>query len=395
MKVAVTGLALALAIMIVSLCVMTGFSSAIRQKVSGFEPQITIGINPAYVQTDSGALISGSDITPALRVLPQSARLSMAIKQPAILKTADNFSGVIVKGTDSNYDWSFLRDNLIDGVIPDYESDSTLYHVIISRALASVMDLKINDRFDAYFLGDGAYRTRRLKIAGLYDTHFSDYDINYIFSSISLLRNVAGLPDSCATIAEINSIPLHDADHLDELTADINNTYIERQLSGESSQHFTVLNVNQTGMVFFAWLDLLDTNVEVILVIMSLLAALTLVSSLFILILRHVSTIGLLKALGASDRLIRSTFIILTGRIMLRGLIIGNLLGLAIVLIQKFTGIIPLDPEAYYLDHVPVEVSVMPILLLNIAVVILSLIVLLMPSAIIATISPAKAIRYE
>lgn len=393
--VAVTGITLSVAVMIVSICVMTGFSSAIRDKIAGFEPQIAIGISPSS-DGEVSTLISVTDIRPAMAVLPEDARVSMTIKQPVILKTPDNFSGAVIKGVDNSYDWSFLSENLVEGVIPDYtSSDTTLYHVVASGMLVSSLGLGLGDKVDSYFLGDDAYRTRRLKIAGIYDTHFSDYDKSFIFSSIGMLQAVAGVADSCGTVAEINSQLLTDPEDAERAAELVNAAYIERLVRGESDRHFTVLSVNRTAVTFFSWLQLLDTNVEVILVIMSVLTALTLVSSLFILILRHVATIGLLKALGASNRQIRSSFMILTCRILLRGLLLGNVLGLALVSLQARYHFLPLDPEAYYLDHVPVEISAGYLLLLNAAVIVLASVVLLLPSAIISTISPARSMRYD
>ena len=394
MTVAVTGITLSIAVMIVSICVMRGFSRAIRDKVAGFEPQLALGINPALNQADVSPLISRQELEGALSVLPDGARGALTIKQPAILKTPDNFSGVIIKGVDEDYDFSFLRDNLVDVFITDFTEVSTLYEVVVSRALLGSLGLKHGDRIDCFFMGDNAYRARRLKIAGVYDTHFSDYDMNYVYGSLDMLRGVAGVADTCATVVEINSLPGSQED-IEIMRQTVEGHFIERMLTGQSDRRVTVLSVNQTAAPFFSWLDLLDTNVVVILTIMSVLSMLTLVSSLFILVLRHVSTIGLLKALGASNRQVRATFILITGRILLRGLLLGNLLGLALVVTQMLTGIVPLDPEAYYLDHVPAELSLMPLLVLNASVIALSLVTLLLPSAIITTISPSRAIRYE
>lgn len=208
-----------------------------------------------------------------------------------------------------------------------------------------------------------------------------------------MLQRVADVPDSCATMIEINGLP--DDDAIDNAEHTIISTYLDQLYTGKTQRHYTVLNIHKTAALFFNWLALLDTNVKVILTLMSLLTLLTLVSSLFILILRRVNMIGVLKALGASNRQIRSIFIIMSVRILIRGLIIGNIVGLGLLYIQRATGIIPLNPDAYYLDHVPVEIQWSVILALNVAIIVLSLFMLLLPSAIITTIPPSKAIRYE
>lgn len=388
---AITGIALSMTVMIVSIAIMTGFRKEIVQKVTGFDSQISIGINP---DTSGNTLVSNKDIEPIKTILPHGVTYSLTGRQPVIIKTKDNFSGSVIKGVDGEYDMSFLKSNLVEGVTPDYKSDSTLYDIVLSRTLAQSVGLTLGDKVDTYFLNDGGgYRIRKLKIAGLFDTHFSEYDRNMIFGSLDMLRQVAGIPDSCATIIEING--LTDDKLIDEAENIIVSEYLDRLFSGQSDRHYTVLNIHKTAALFFNWLALLDTNVAVILTLMSLLTILTLVSSLFILILRRVKMIGVLKALGASSRQIRHVFIILSLKVLAYGLIIGNILGLCIVYIQKITGVVPLDPEAYYLDHVPVEIQWPTIMLLNIAVVILSFTMLLLPSTVISTISPSRTIRYE
>lgn len=390
--IAIAGIALSVIVMLISVAVMTGFRSEIRQKVIGFDSQISIGLTPV-TGNDTSGLISLNDVAPLFDILPPEATYTLSGRQPAILKTPDNFSGSVIKGVSTEYDWSFIRANLVEGAVPDYTADSTLYHIVISRTLANALSLELGQKADTYFLGDGAYRIRRLKIAGIYDTHFSEYDRNMIFGSLAMLQQVANVPDSCATMVEING--LRDDAAIDKAEEDITSTYLDRLYTGKTQQHYTVLNIHKTAALFFNWLSLLDTNVTVILTLMSLLTLLTLVSSLFILILRRVNMIGILKAIGASNRQIRTIFIIMAVRILAWGLLIGNVIGIGLLYIQHHTGVIPLNPDAYYLDHVPVEIQWPAIITLNIGIILLSLLVLLLPSAIITTIPPSKAIRYE
>lgn len=390
--IAIAGIALSVTVMLISIAVMSGFRSEIRQKVIGFDSQLSIGLTPD-TDPDSPILLSYDDISPLREMLPSNVKYALTGRQPAILKTTDNFLGSVIKGVDRNYDWSFIKSNLVEGTVPDYSADSTEYHIVVSRTLARALSLEPGQKIDTYFLGDGAYRIRRLKIAGIYDTHFSEYDRNMIFGSLLMLQRVADVPDSCATMIEINGLP--DDDAIDNAEHTIISTYLDQLYTGKTQRHYTVLNIHKTAALFFNWLALLDTNVKVILTLMSLLTLLTLVSSLFILILRRVNMIGVLKALGASNRQIRSIFIIMSVRILIRGLIIGNIVGLGLLYIQRVTGIIPLNPDAYYLDHVPVEIHWPVILALNVAIIVLSLFMLLLPSAIITTIPPSKAIRYE
>ncbi|MDE6066879.1 MAG: ABC transporter permease [Duncaniella sp.] len=390
--VAVTGITLSVVVMIVSVAVMTGFRDEIRNKVIGFDSQISIAPK-ATDNTAASILLSRADLAPIDSILPESAGYTLTARQPAILKTPDNFTGSIIKGVDKDYDWTFIKSNLIDGTIPDYNSDSTIYHIVLSRAIAESLSLSTGEKIDTYFLGSGAYKVRRLKIAGIYDTHFDEYDRNTIFGSLQMLRRIADAPDSCATIAEINGLP--DDESIDRTEEAISGAFLDEIYSGRTERHYNVVSIHRLAALYFNWLALLDTNVKVILSLMSLLTVLTLVSSLFILILRRVNTIGILKALGASNRQIRTTFIIMSVRILTRGLITGNLIGIGLLYLQKSTHIIPLNPEAYYLNHVPVVIDWGTIASLNAGIILLSLAVLLLPSAIIATIPPSRAINYE
>ncbi len=390
--VAVTGIALSIIVMLVSISVMLGFRDEIRTKIEGFDSQITIA--PAADHDSSEPpTITREELREVIESLPADATATLTARQPAIMKTKDNFSGVIVKGVDPDYDWTFIRSNLTEGAIPDYSADSTLYHIVISRTLADDLYLTLGDRVDTYFVGDGTYRMRRLRVAAIYDTHFAEYDKNIIFSTLPMLRSVGDINPDAGALLEIGGLG-HD-NMIDTETARIADLLITRLYSGATQRSYIVLNIHESAALYFNWLALLDTNVAVILALMAVLAALTLVSSLFILVLRRVSMIGVLKALGASDRLVRQTFILLTLRLLLIGMALGNIVGLGLIYIQRYTGLIPLDPEAYYLDHVPVEVSWTSVLILNVATAAIAFLVLLLPSAIIATIRPARVINYE
>ena len=326
--IAVIGITLSVIVMVVSISVMMGFRHEIRQKVIGFDSQISIGSRQTS-DSESFGLISKRDLDTAREILPSDASVALTVRQPAIIKTRDNFSGAIIKGVDNEYDWSFLRGNLVEGSIPDFKSDSTLYHIIVSRTLANTLDLERGQKVDTYFLGNGAYRARRLTIAGIYDTHFSEYDRNMIFGSLSMLQQVASVPDSCATIAEING--LSDDNSIDEISSELSEAYLEELYTGKTDRMYSIVNIHETAALYFNWLALLDTNVKVILTLMSLLTILTLISSLFILILRRVNTIVILKAIGASDRLVRETFIFMAIRILSCGLLIGNVIGVGLL----------------------------------------------------------------
>ena len=390
--IAVTGVALSVLVMLISIAVMFGFKDEIRHKIMGFDSQLSISVHPSD-NTNGEKLVDMSEIADALSTLPPSASTALTIRQPVILKTATDFTGAVVKGMGRDYDWEFVKENLVEGVIPDYQADSTLYHIIISRNLLRNLDTKLGDKIDAYFLGDDTYRMRRLKIAGVYDTHFSEYDDSYIFATLPMLSALAGIGDDMGTQFEISG--LGSDDEITECGRQLSARLTEKLYRGQIHTLYAVTDVHTSAALYFNWLALLDTNVVVILTLMALLTCLTLVSSLYMLILRRVNMIGILKSLGATDSMIRRTFIYLTMRILAAGLIIGNLLGLGVIILQDTLRIIPLDPEAYYLDHVPMQVSWGALLLLNASIIVVAALVLILPSAIITTIPPSKVINYD
>ncbi|WP_289862404.1 FtsX-like permease family protein [uncultured Duncaniella sp.] len=389
--IAVSGIALSVVVMLISIAVMMGFKEEIRQKIMGFDAQLSISI---YSPDDSKVpLVDINDVRPVLEMLPEKATTVLAIRQPVILKTPADFTGAIVKGISRDYDWEFIRQNLIEGEIPDFKADSTLYHVIISRNLARDLSVGLGEKIDAFFLGGDSYRTRRLKVAAIYDTHFSEYDDNYIFSTLPMLSALAGVGENLGTQIEIHG--LGSDKEIAECAEQLSAGLLEKLYTGRTPTFYTVTDVHTSAALYFNWLALLDTNVIVILTLMSLLTCLTLVSSLYILILRRVNMIGILKALGAPDSLIRRSFVYLTMRILVVGLVIGNLIGVCVILVQDATGVIPLNPEAYYLDHVPMLLSVPALIVLNLSVIVVAALVLILPSAIITTIPPSKVIKYD
>lgn len=390
--IAVTGIALSVIVMLLSIAVMMGFKNEIRHKIMGFDSQITISLHAPSDGRD-GSLINIDDLDKAFKVLPQNASATLTIRQPVILKTPDNFTGAVVKGMGRDHDWKFVSENLTAGTIPDYNADSTLYHTVISHNIAQKLNVGCGDKIDAYFLGGDTYRTRRLKIAGIYDTHFSEYDNAYIFATLPMLSALAGIDERLGTVVEINGL---DSDtEISETAGKLSATLMDDIYTGRSDKFYSVTDIHSSAALYFNWLALLDTNVIVILTIMSLLTCLTLVSSLFILILRRVNMIGILKALGASDSLIRRAFVWLTMRLLILGLLIGNAIAIGIILLQTTTGFIPLDPEAYYLDHVPMEFNLAALLILNAGIILVSALVLILPSAIITTIPPSRVINYN
>ena len=390
-----TGVSIAIFVMVLTLCVVLGFKNQIREKVTGFDSQITI--NPPLVINDSSDLSIRFNDT--IRSLINSAitdttniSASLSIKQPGIMKTDENFAGLIFKGINSSSNISFIESNLLEGKIPDYTNDSCKNQIVISSATAKSLEIKVGDKINTYFFTDNNIRARKFEVAGTYNSNFGEYDKLIAYAYLPTLQRIAQLDSLSGTSIEINGLNTDDIEsQANALQTKINQAVYNQKLD----KIYNIDNVQHSGAIYFNWLDLLDTNVIVILILMSCVAGFTLISCLFILILERVKTIGLLKSLGATNSQVRRIFIHMAQRLVLRGMIIGNILSLIFVFLQQKYHLIPLDPEAYYLNCVPVEINWWHILILNIGVIVITSLILILPSHLASKISPAQTMRYE
>jgi lipoprotein-releasing system permease protein len=391
--VAVTGMALAIVIMMVSIAVVIGFKQEIRSKVSDFNSQIMLYPAEAYSPDHENPGIRLSDTLQSIikRTVPE-AEITLAMRRPAIFKTDTSFQGIILKGMSTGESYDFIADNMVQGTMPPDHPDS-LNYVTISTSTANALNVKVGEKLITHFLHNNNLRTRALKISGIYNTHFSDFDGMYAFTPLAMLQRLAHVDSITGSVVEISGL---DDSQVDQATSEIHDALL-RQLTEHPGETplYVIDNVHHTGAVYFTWLSLLDTNVVVILILMAVVSGFTLISCLFILILERVRMIGLLKAMGATNGFVRRIFIYMAQRIVVRGLLIGNIVGIGLLLIQKYCHVLPLDADAYYLDYVPVEIGWWWILLLNICAIILSWLILILPSQAIARLSPAESMRYE
>lgn len=393
--IAVSGVAIAIIVMMITLTVVLGFKHQIRYKVSGFESQITINPATDYTNGVSDSSLTLNDTLQQLiasTVGDNNVTTTITVRQPGIMKTDENFAGLIFKGVSPHADISFISSNLIEGQLPDFASDSCKNMIVISQATAKSLNLKIGDCINSYFFTNNNIRARKFNVSGIYNSNFGEYDNIIAFAPLSTLQRIALLDSASGTSIEITGINNDDVVNKSAaLQSAINQAVYSRKLN----KIYRVDNVLHSGAMYFNWLDLLDTNVVVILILMGCVAGFTLISCLFIIILERVKTIGLLKALGATNAQVRQIFISIAQRLVLRGMIIGNILSLTFVYFQDKFHLIPLDPEAYYLSYVPVEVNWWHILALNVGVIMISSLILILPSQLAATISPAQTMRYE
>ena len=390
-RIAVAGVAIGLAVMIISVCVVLGFKHTIRDKVVGFGSHIQVA-NFYTLQSsaiDQPVAIGDSMMNVLKRTDGVKHVQRFAMKQ-GILKTDNDFLGVMFKGVGPEFDSTFIHKSMVEGSIPHFSDQQSTNRILISKDMASKLRVKAGDRIFAYFIGEGGVRTRRFTISGVYQTNLAQYDKTTCFCDLYTARKLNAWTDDMVTGAELT---VNDFKQLGTTANDIINRVNRTQ--DQYGNTFSSKTIRELSPQIFSWLDLLDLNVWIILAIMTAVAVVTMISGLLIIILERTTMIGVLKALGARNSTVRPTFLWFAAFIIGKGLLIGDALALALILLQKFTGFAKLDPQTYYVDVVPVELDWTLIVALNIATMLIALFVLIAPSYLVSHIHPAKSMRYE
>ena len=389
-RIATLGVAIGVAVMIITVCVVLGFKQTIRDKVVGFGSHIQIQ-NFMSQQTASPAPISFSDsLMNQLRQMPGVRHVECYALTQGILKTDNDFLGVGFKGIGSDYDLTFLKKHLVEGEMPVFSSDKSNNHLLISRMMADKLRLKAGDRIYAYFIAEDNVRARKFIIKGIYETHMNQFDQSICFTDLpTSVKLNSWEPDQCSGA----EVLVEDFDRLEETAQ-----YIVKDVNRKTDRYGEIITSQTIYEAYphvFQWLSLLDINVWIIFALMVAVAGFTMVSGLLIIILERTQMIGILKALGMRNSTVRHTFLWFAVFIIGRGLILGNIIGLGLVLLQQYTGIIHLDPASYYVDTAPMELNIPVILLLNVATLLICVFVLIAPSYLVSHIHPARSMRYE
>ena len=390
-RIAVAGVAIGLAVMIISVCVVLGFKHTIRDKVVGFGSHIQVA-NFYTLQSsaiDQPIAIGDSMMNVLKRTDGVKHVQRFAMKQ-GILKTDNDFLGVMFKGVGPEFDSTFIHKSMVEGSIPHFSDQQSTNRILISKDMASKLRVKAGDRIFAYFIGEGGVRTRRFTISGVYQTNMAQYDKTTCFCDLYTARKLNAWTDDMVTGAELT---VNDFKQLGTTANDIINRVNRTQ--DQYGNTFSSKTIRELSPQIFSWLDLLDLNVWIILAIMTAVAVVTMISGLLIIILERTTMIGVLKALGARNSTVRHTFLWFAAFIIGKGLLIGDALALVLILLQKLTGFAKLDPQTYYVDVVPVELDWTLIVALNIATMLIALFVLIAPSYLVSHIHPAKSMRYE
>lgn len=389
-RIAIIGVAVGLAVMIVSVCVVLGFKHAIRDKVVGFGSHIQVAEFSMLQQgTDSPIEVDDSVMNVLQHIEGVKHVQRFAMKQ-GILKTDSDFLGVAFKGVGPEFDSTFIHQHLLEGVVPKFSDKSSGNKILVSKVMADKLKLTCGSRIFAYFIDDSGVRTRRFTIAGIYQTNLTQYDNVMCYVDLYTAVKLNDWQEDMASGAELQVDHFDKLDEVEDRVVKLVNRTTDKYGNTYSSK-----TIKELSPQIFSWLDLLDLNVWIILIIMMAVAAVTMISGLLIIILERTQMIGLMKALGARNPMVRHTFMWFAAFIIGRGLLWGNMIALALVALQYFTGIVKLDPATYYVSSVPVEVNVLFVVLLNIGTLLISLLVLIGPSFLISHIHPAKTMTYE
>lgn len=384
-KIAITAIALGMIMMMVSIATGIGLQQKIRQKVSAFNGHIIIsGYNDNNSDVSTTPVSKKQNFYPKFTSVDGIAHIQAVASKAGIIRTETAFEGVIFKGVGADYDTANLKEYLVAGRLPNFKNTLN-EEVLISQYLANRLGLKNNDKFVTYFMkenGEG-YNLRNFKIVGVYNSGFQEFDATYVMGDIRHVQRInKWKPDQVGAF----EVFVNDFTQIEQKG---------QEVYQETSSTLDSQTIVEKYYYIFEWLKLFDVNILVILIVMIAVSTINMVVALLVLILERTQMIGILKSLGANNWSVRKIFLYNAAYLIGRGLLWGNGIGLTLLLLQKYFGIIKLNPESYYVNEAPVDINLFYLLLLNIGTIVVCLVVLLIPSYIITKITPSKSIRFE
>ena len=388
--IATAGVAIGLAVMILTVSVVLGFKHTIRDKVIGFGSHIQVENFLTMQSSDPYPICIDDSVMKVIKGIEGVEHVERFTLTQGILKTDQDFLGMSFKGIGPEYDLSFIKSNLKSGSIPSFSDSANKGNLLISSATADKMNLKAGDKVFAYFISDNGVKVRRFTVSGIFQTNMSQFDNALCFTDLYTARKLNNWDGELCTGAEISVGDLQQINAVSLRIADkVNRT------SDHDGNIFTSQTIYEAYPQIFSWLSLLDINVWIILALMICVAGFTMISGLLIIILERTQMIGVLKALGMKGSSVRHTFLWFAVFIIGKGMLIGDILAAAIILLQRHTGFISLDPATYYVSEAPTEINIQAFLLINVVTLFISVLVLVGPSFLISHIHPAKSMRYE
>lgn len=382
-KIAVAGIAIGMAVMILSVSIVRGFQTEIQQKVIGFGSHLQISLyNPQNTLGVKPMALSQEFIEPILAESGVKNIQPYAYKSGIITENGE-IQGVMAKGVNQDFDWSFFKQNLLEGEVWHWNQEKANDSIVLSKSVVNKLNLALGDRIIIVFIQDQKERKRRFTIGGIYETGMEQFDGSIFLCD---LRHVQKLNNWDSNQVAGFEVILASFDDLDKL---------ENIILNNISYEFTTLKITDQFMEIFGWLELQDINVFIILTLMVLVSGINMISALLVLILERTNMIGLLKAMGALNSSISRIFLYNAVYLVFLGLFWGNLVGVGLGYLQQQFHLIKLDKASYYIDHVPVLFDPMTILSINIGSLIVCFVMLLIPSLIVSRINPVKTIRFN
>lgn len=392
-RISTAGVVLSVVIMLITIAITSGFKHEIVNKLIGFDSQLSVQAMAADAVSAQPLIDDAPMVESVIGETLPGVSVEESMRLPAMLKTPDDFSAVVFRGYGGTSHDAFVANNIVEGALPVFAAgDRSGNSIVISASVARVLGLHVGDKINTCFFADDKMRLRNFEIAAIYDSGFGEYDRTVAYAPLSTLRKIAGLPDGTAARIEISGL---ETGRLAEAGLELQKAFSQAYYDGRLQQYIEVESILDTGAVYFNWLSLLDTNVVVILVLMTAISSFTLIASLIILILERVNMIGTLKMLGATNGLIRRVFILLDLKVFAKGLVVGNIVALVLIFVQQLTHVLPLDSASYYISFVPVRITLWQVLILNLSAMVVATAVMLLPSMIISRLKPATILRFE
>ena len=385
-KIAITAIALGIVIMLIAVTTSAGLQTKIRDKMAGFKGHVQI-VN--YDNNNSEVSVvpidKNQDFYPKFKTISGIKNIQVFASKGGILRTEKDFEGIVFKGVSTDYNWSFFKEYLVEGRIPDLTLPRTK-EILLSKTVMSRLQLQLNDTILSTFPKNNINKipsNRKYIIVGIYNTGFAQFDKSVMIGDLREVQRLNKWTNNQVGGFEVI------LDSFDNIQVKGNEIY--NQIGAELNSKTIV----ESYPNIFDWIQLFDNNVSFIIVIMILIASINMITALLVLILERVQMIGILKALGSNNWAIRKVFLYNASYLVLKGLFWGNVIGLTLLMFQKYTGIISLNPATYYVSEVPVHINLLTIVFLNIGTLVLCFIMLLIPSYIITKINPAKSIKYS
>jgi len=385
-KISILAIAIGIIVMLFSVATGVGLQKKIKEKISGFNGDIQIS---NYDSNNSKVTVTpismNQDFYPGFPEIPNVKNIQVFATKAGIIRTPNEFEGIILKGVDQNYDWSFFNEYLIDGDIPEINEKLT-NEVLISDKTAKRLGLNVGNDFHMFFVKDDpnkAPNSRKFLVKGIYNSGFEEFDESYMIGDIKHIQRINKWEKDEVGGFEIF---IHDFDDLQETGFEVYNKIDPTLNAFTAAEKFPAI---------FEWLSLFDTNIIVIIGIMILIAGINMITALLVLILERTQMIGILKSLGNNNWSIRKIFLYNAAYLIGKGLLYGNIIGIGLLLTQKYFGLITLNPETYYVKQAPVYLDIKTIIFINLGTLILCLIMLIVPSFIVSKISPVKAIKFD